>query len=119
MPSSVLASDWKRFIMPKHGGPKQNCSIFYLPLSGSLSSPHSLSLYNLHRKAVNYRIQKSHLNSSAFCDVVTPTGSEEETVVESELEERLHYEETRVDDHGRIEGIYVICWLGDLYGEKL
>lgn len=56
-------------------------------------------------KAVNYRTQISHLNSSAFCDVVTPTRSEEETVVESELEERLDYAETRVDDHDRIEGI--------------
>lgn len=57
-------------------------------------------------KAVNYRTQISHLNSSAFCDLVTPTRSEEETVVEtSELEERLDSEETREDDHDRIEGI--------------
>ena len=58
-------------------------------------------------KAVNYGTQKSHLNSSAFCDVVTPTGSEEEIVVESELGERFDYEETRVDDHDRIEGILI------------
>ena len=58
-------------------------------------------------KAVNYRTQISHLNSSAFCDVVTPTISEEETVVlvEREIEERLDHEETVEDGHDRIDGI--------------
>lgn len=58
-------------------------------------------------KAVNYRTQISHLNSSAFCDVVTPTRSEEETVVlvEREIEERLDHEETVEDGHDRIDGI--------------
>lgn len=58
-------------------------------------------------KAVNYCTQISHLNSSAFCDVVTPTRSEEETVVpvEREIEERLDHEETVGDGHDRIDGI--------------
>ena len=58
-------------------------------------------------KAVNYRTQKSHLNSSVFCDEVTPTRSEEETVVpvDSEIEERLDHEETVGDGHDRIDGI--------------
>lgn len=56
-------------------------------------------------KAVNYRTQISHLNSSAFCDEVTPTISEEETVVENET--RPDHEETGVDDHDpdRLEGM--------------
>lgn len=56
-------------------------------------------------KAVNYRTQISHLNLSAFCDEVTPTILEEETVVENEI--RLDHEETGVDDHDpdRIEGM--------------
>lgn len=47
----------------------------------------------------------SHLNSSAFCDEVTPTISEEETVVENET--RPDHEETGVDDHDpdRLEGM--------------
>ena len=56
-------------------------------------------------KAVNYRTQISHLNSSAFCDEVTPTISEEETVVENET--RPDHEETGVDDRDPdcIEGL--------------
>lgn len=56
-------------------------------------------------RAVNYRTQISHLNSSTFCDEVTPTISEEETVVENET--RPDHEETGVDDHDpdRLEGM--------------
>ena len=52
-------------------------------------------------------MQISHLDSSTFCDVVTPTRSEEETVVpvEREIEERLDHEETVGDGENRIDGI--------------
>ena len=66
-------------------------------------------LYNLQwqSKSPNYHTQLSHLESSAFCDVVTPTRSEEETVVpvEREIEERLDHEETVGDGENRIDGI--------------
>lgn len=64
-------------------------------------------------KAVNYRTQISHLNSSALCDVVTATRSEEETVVpvEREIEERLDQEETVGDGDDRIDGIYSFSFL--------
>lgn len=84
-------------------------SIVHLLPFGSSRGSRSLFLYNLQwqSKSPNYRTQISHLESSAFCDVVTPTRSEEETVVpvEREIEERLDHEETVGDGENRIDGI--------------